>query len=399
MPHPTVHNAPIGREVEIRAIHDALFGEAAGPRAIVLEGEPGIGKSALWRYAVELPEREQEARVLAVRPAHSERRLSWAALADLLEPVDESMLAALPPPQRRAVDIALLRAEPEVGPLDRRAVYTGFAAIMRGLAEDRPLVIAIDDLHWLDAASTSALDFAVRRINTSSSTRRIVEERPDPFFSAADRTEIFQQFRAGEIRILARAGRVIGEAHRRLAVRSGAVAARLRARGRHGPGLHRRRRDDGWPAVRPSGPCDGHPPRRDRGRRRRPGAPVAPAVTGAGPPHGQHRRGALHRPGRERPPRSGDPRRRRPDRRLTPPEGGRGPERRWPDGVRRRRRPRMWPLGHAGAPAARPEGRGRARHQRRRLARHPHDDRGPRGRRRRDQLPAALERPPGFVAR
>ncbi len=95
MPQSTVHDAPIGREAEIRAIHDALFGEAAGPRAIVLEGEPGIGKSALWRYAVELAEREQGARVLAVRPAHTEIRLAWAALADLLEPIDESMLAAL----------------------------------------------------------------------------------------------------------------------------------------------------------------------------------------------------------------------------------------------------------------------------------------------------------------
>jgi DNA-binding CsgD family transcriptional regulator len=170
VPQPTVHDAPIGREAEIRAIHDALFGEAAVPRAIVIEGEPGIGKSALWRYAVELAEREQGARVLAVRPAHSELRLSWAALADLLEPIDEPMLAVLPPPQRRAVDIALLRAEPEVGLLDPRAVYTGFAAIMRGLAEDRPLVIAIDDLQWLDAASTSALDFAVRRINTGRLT-------------------------------------------------------------------------------------------------------------------------------------------------------------------------------------------------------------------------------------
>jgi DNA-binding CsgD family transcriptional regulator/Cdc6-like AAA superfamily ATPase len=170
MPQAKVHDAPIGREAEIRAIHDALFGEAAGPTALVLEGEPGIGKSALWRYAVDLAAREQGARVLAVRPAHTEVRLAWAALADLLESIDDSVLAALPPPQRRALEIALLRAEPEAGLVDRRAVYTGFAAIIRGLAEDHPLVIAIDDLQWLDAASTSALDFAARRINTGRLT-------------------------------------------------------------------------------------------------------------------------------------------------------------------------------------------------------------------------------------
>ena len=131
------------------------------------------------------------------------------------------------------------------------------------------------------------------------------------------------------------------------------------------------------------------------GGRRRARAAVASAAGDARPSNQQHRGRAVPQPRGAGRARAGDPRRRRPNGRLPPSEGRRRAERRRPARVRRRRRPGARPLGHAGAPSGATRGRGRPQHRRRGLARHPRDDRGAGRRRRRDELPTALERPPG----
>ena len=74
-------------------------------------------------------------------------------------------MAELPAPQRHALDVALLRAEPQgEGPL-QRAIGMGLLGLLRTLAEAAPTLVAIDDTHWLDAASESALAFVARRLN------------------------------------------------------------------------------------------------------------------------------------------------------------------------------------------------------------------------------------------
>jgi DNA-binding CsgD family transcriptional regulator len=152
----------VGREAELQALHTAIT-SSSGPSGLVLEGEAGIGKTALWRAGIAEAE-EHGMRVLIARPAESETTLSYTALEDLLASVADEVSEETPAPQRHALDVALLRAAPGGGPVDRRAVGAGTLAAVRAAARDAPVVIAIDDVQWLDQASAHALEFALRRL-------------------------------------------------------------------------------------------------------------------------------------------------------------------------------------------------------------------------------------------
>src|SRR5829696_417180 len=135
------------------AIEDFLASIELGPVALLLEGEVGIGKTTLFRAGVESAER-RGARVLVGRPIHSEAQLAYAALGDLLGGVPDDVLDELPPPQRKAVEIALLRAEPDdQQQLLPRAVALGVLGALRVLSRHAPTLIAIDDVQWLDTPS------------------------------------------------------------------------------------------------------------------------------------------------------------------------------------------------------------------------------------------------------
>src|SRR5215468_139183 len=98
-----------GREAELEWL--ARFVSPDPPaRALLLTGEPGAGKTALWEAGLRLAG-QCGFRVLAARPAEAERGHSYAALFDLLEPVGADTLTQLPGPQRRALEVALLRAD------------------------------------------------------------------------------------------------------------------------------------------------------------------------------------------------------------------------------------------------------------------------------------------------
>jgi DNA-binding CsgD family transcriptional regulator len=156
----------VGRTVELGAATALLDTLGEGPLALIIEGEAGIGKTTVWRAAATMAA-ERGARVLTARPAEPEAQLAFAALADLLEGVPAEDFDSLPAPQHRALDVALLRAEPYSGGIDARAASAGTAALLRGLAADGPLVVAIDDVQWLDPASSDALTFAARRLGAS----------------------------------------------------------------------------------------------------------------------------------------------------------------------------------------------------------------------------------------
>jgi DNA-binding CsgD family transcriptional regulator len=152
----------VGREAELQAIRDALRATLA-PAAVLLEGEPGIGKSALWQAAIAEAE-ELGRRVVAARPAAAESNLSHAALGDLLAGLGDERGDDLPAPQRRALDVALLRASPGGEPVDARAVGAATLGLLRAASRRAPLLVAIDDLQWIDAASAAAVAFALRRL-------------------------------------------------------------------------------------------------------------------------------------------------------------------------------------------------------------------------------------------
>ncbi|SEA76006.1 ATP-, maltotriose-and DNA-dependent transcriptional regulator MalT [Mycobacterium sp. 283mftsu] len=134
------------------------------PAALVLEGEAGIGKTTLWLSAIDQA-RTLGMRVLSARTAAAESVLAYASLADLLRDVETAVLADLPGPQRVAMDRVLLRgAGDDDEATDPRAVAAGFVSVLDRLADDSPVIIAIDDLQWLDTSSRQVVAFAARRL-------------------------------------------------------------------------------------------------------------------------------------------------------------------------------------------------------------------------------------------
>ena len=166
----------VGREEELASVHAFLCGVRDGPSALVLDGAAGIGKSTLlalarrdkstlWLAGV-AHARSSGFRVVSSRPAEAETTLAHAGLGDLLEDVLDDVLPELPPPRRRALEYALLLQESDEA-VDPRALGTATRSVLRALAQDQPLVIAIDDVQWFDASSERALAFALRRLEAS----------------------------------------------------------------------------------------------------------------------------------------------------------------------------------------------------------------------------------------
>jgi DNA-binding CsgD family transcriptional regulator len=152
-----------GRSAELEAIDSFISAVGRGSAALVIAGEAGIGKTTLWQAARRAAERAGH-RVLVARPSESEAKFSFAGLTDLLEPAT-GLLPSLPAPQRRALEIALLSAEDDRGnPVDQRTVAVGALSVVRLLAEERPVVLAIDDVQWLDPPTVQVLQFVARRL-------------------------------------------------------------------------------------------------------------------------------------------------------------------------------------------------------------------------------------------
>ncbi|HYO00869.1 MAG TPA: AAA family ATPase [Mycobacterium sp.] len=146
------------------AVTDFLASAAIDPSALLVDGEPGIGKTNLWLAAVQ-EARRRGFHVMSARPAASESVLAYAALADLLAGVGQAAGTDLPTPQRLALDRVLLRADADREATNPRAVAAAYLSVLERLAEDTPVLIAIDDLQWLDASSKMALAFAARRLS------------------------------------------------------------------------------------------------------------------------------------------------------------------------------------------------------------------------------------------
>ncbi|MGZ4315311.1 MAG: helix-turn-helix transcriptional regulator [Gaiellaceae bacterium] len=174
----------VGRGSELDAIREFLDPSLERPRALLLEGEAGIGKTTLLAAA------QQEARrrgwqVLACRPAAAEAQLAFAALTDAFAEVLDGDLMTLPEPQRAA----LLGAVGRVGThVDRLAVSMGVLNLLRGLARDGPVALVVDDLQWLDQPTARAFSFALRRLPAEPvvviASRRERESLPSAFEEA-----------------------------------------------------------------------------------------------------------------------------------------------------------------------------------------------------------------------
>jgi hypothetical protein len=97
-----------GREAELGLLATFLREDLGRPAALVLQGDAGIGKTTILRAALERAQ-PSDLRVLAIRLSGGEAELPFAALGDLIEEAGGEGLAALAPPQREAIEVALGR--------------------------------------------------------------------------------------------------------------------------------------------------------------------------------------------------------------------------------------------------------------------------------------------------
>jgi DNA-binding CsgD family transcriptional regulator len=165
----------VGRGAELERIVGLLRADERPPTALVVEGEPGIGKTALWEEA--LAAAEGSALVLTCRPAQAEAGLSFAGLGDLLTGVIDPVLEKLPGPQRSAIGAALL-INGGSGKHDHRVIGAATLSVLKALSSAARLIVAIDDLQWLDRPSARALGFALRRV-TGEPVTLLATRRPE----------------------------------------------------------------------------------------------------------------------------------------------------------------------------------------------------------------------------
>ena len=135
----------VAREGELEAIRVLLTGGETTGRALVLEGEPGVGKTTLWEHGLAVA-REAGFRVLVARASESEAGLPFAGLIDLFDGVASEELTAVPAPQLRALDVALYRADPTDRPPDPQVISLAVLSALRALAEGDRLLVAVDDV-------------------------------------------------------------------------------------------------------------------------------------------------------------------------------------------------------------------------------------------------------------
>ncbi|MEV5831345.1 AAA family ATPase [Spirillospora sp. NPDC052242] len=169
-----------GREDE-RAGIDRLLGEARDGRSgvLVLRGEAGIGKTALLEYAAERAEADG-ARVLRATGVEYESGMPYAGLHMMLGRHLDGV-GALPDPQARALRAALGMGG-EGG--DRFLVGLAVLTLLADLAEERPLLVLVDDAQWLDGPSAEALLFAGRRLEAERIAMLLAVREPGDFRAA-----------------------------------------------------------------------------------------------------------------------------------------------------------------------------------------------------------------------
>lgn len=153
----------VGREEELAALFDLLDTPDELPGFAAVVGAAGIGKTTLWLAAAEAAEARGYL-VLFCRSSEAEARFSFVGMTDLIGGVVPDVLPELPRPQRRALEAALSISEVEGSLAEEGVVALAFLNTLRKLAATNRLLLALDDVQWLDAPSLAMVRFALPRL-------------------------------------------------------------------------------------------------------------------------------------------------------------------------------------------------------------------------------------------
>jgi hypothetical protein len=158
----------VGRDSEVEAVRRFIVGVDDGPASFVLEGNAGIGKTAIWTAAVAAAQLSGVA-VRTCRCTESDAEWAFSGLGDLLDGVSSDSIGDLPEIQRQALAGALLMADAPLGSPGNRAVAVAVLGVLRALARAGPLLLAIDDIQWLDPDSRKVISLRFDAFATSRS--------------------------------------------------------------------------------------------------------------------------------------------------------------------------------------------------------------------------------------
>jgi DNA-binding NarL/FixJ family response regulator len=192
----------VGREEELARLEGFVRDLSAGATGVVIRGEAGIGKTALWRTAVELAE-TAGVKVLSTRCAEAEMPLALGGVGDLIETALAEVAEELAEPQRRALAVAVgLEAPPDEAP-DTTTLPRAILACLRTLAGRSPVLVAVDDVQWLDAPSQRILAFAARRLGDAPAGILVTQrgDAGDPLDLSHALEERFAEIRVGPLSV------------------------------------------------------------------------------------------------------------------------------------------------------------------------------------------------------
>ena len=188
----------LGREDELARLTELVSGLPDGPRAITLRGEPGIGKTMVWRAGLELA---QETRLLSARCVEAELPLALVGLSDLAGDAFGDVAGELAEHDRAVLAATLGLAAPDQQARDALALPLALLAFLRLLAQDEPVLIAVDDVQWLDPASARILSFAARRLGDLPVGILVTQrgDGPDPIDLGNALGERYEELRLGPL--------------------------------------------------------------------------------------------------------------------------------------------------------------------------------------------------------
>jgi DNA-binding CsgD family transcriptional regulator/tetratricopeptide (TPR) repeat protein len=179
-------HALLGRQEELAVLDGLVAAVRSGTSgALVVRGEPGIGKTELLRHLRETA--APDCRVARAAGVESEMELAFAGLHQLCAPMLDR-LERLPGPQREALEAAFGLSSGAAP--DRFFVALAVLGLLSDLATERPLVCVVDDAHWLDRSSAQALAFVARRLGIESVAMVFAVREPDDELAGLPELEV-----------------------------------------------------------------------------------------------------------------------------------------------------------------------------------------------------------------